>query len=231
MIRTIAITKDLKAIYDLPLAELSKVNIIWYWMDFVDPNQEEISLLDSHFHFHNLAIEDCVFSLNSPKLDYYDSYNFFVLNALAKNTLDPVEVSLFVGNNYIVSYHNEELDELDEAWERAGSNNKNWEKGPSYIAHQILDKIVDYFFPAVIEIENNLAKIDTNINKKPTRILMDEIFKARSDLLKLRRIVNSMRDLLYRILNSERLIGFHEHKLYFSDIHDHLVKLSDMVSL
>ncbi len=59
---------------------------------------------------------------------------------------------------------------------------------------------------------------------------MDEIFEIRSDLLKLRRIVNSMRDLLYRILNSERLIGFHEHKLYFSDIHDHLIKLSDMVA-
>ena len=230
MIRTIAITKDLKAIYDLPLDKLTKVNIMWYWMDFVDPSQEEISLLDSHFHFHNLAIEDCVFSLNSPKLDYYDSYNFFVLNSLAKNTLDPVEVSLFVGKNYIVSYHNEQLDELDEAWERARANKKNWEKGPSYIAHQILDKIVDSFFPAVSEIENNLAKIETNVNKEPIRILMDEIFEARSDLLKLRRIVNSMRDLLYRILNSERLIGFHEHKLYFSDIHDHLIKLSDMVA-
>jgi magnesium transporter len=58
---------------------------------------------------------------------------------------------------------------------------------------------------------------------------MDEIFDMRSDLLKLRRIVNSMRDLLYKILHSEHLIGFHEHKFYFSDIHDHLVKLSYMV--
>ena len=38
-----------------------------------------------------------------------------------------------------------------------------------------------------------------------------------------------MRDLLYRTLNSDRLPGFKEHKIYFSDIHDHLLKLSDMI--
>lgn len=38
-----------------------------------------------------------------------------------------------------------------------------------------------------------------------------------------------MRDLLYRILNSERLPDFKKHKLYFSDIHDHLLKLSHMI--
>ncbi len=230
MIRVIAITKDLKPIYDLPLADLSKENIMWYWMDFNNPSQEEISLLSSYFHFHHLSIEDSVFSLNSPKLDYYDNYNFFVINAINKTTLDPVEVSLFVGNNYIVSYHSAQLDELDEAWERSKSNEKNWDKGPSYITHQILDKIVDYFFPAINKIEDRLTEIENNVNKKPIHTLMDEIFEIRSDLLKLRRTVNSMRDLLYRILNSERLIGFHEHKLYFSDIHDHLIKLSDMIT-
>lgn len=230
MIRTIAITKDLKPIYDLPLAYLSKENIIWYWMDFINPTQEEISLLDSYFHFHQLSIEDCVFSLNSPKLDYYDNYIFFIINALNKDTLDPVEVSLFVGKNYIVSYHSDQLNELDEAFERSKANEKNWDKGPSYIVHQILDKIVDYFFPAINKIEDKLNEIENNVKRKPIHNLMDEIFEIRSDLLKLRRIVNSMRDLLYRILNSERLIGFHEHKLYFSDIHDHLIKLSDMVA-
>jgi len=224
-----AITKELKVIYDLPIEDLRNENIKWYWMDFDNPDEEEISLLDNYFHFHPLSIEDCVFSFNSPKLVYFKNYNFFVLNALTRNTLDPVEVSLFVANDYIVSYHSVQLDELDEAWERAKSDEKNWDKGPSYIAHQILDNIVDYFFPAINKIDEKLNEIENNVKRKPVRTLMDEIFGTRSDLLKLRRTVNSMRDLLYRIINSERLIGFNEHKLYFSDIHDHLIKLSYMV--
>ena len=87
MIRVIAITKDLKLLCDLPLDALSKDNIMWYWMDFNNPTEEEISLLNTHFHFHQLSIEDCVFSFNNPKLDYYDNYNFFILNALIYTSL------------------------------------------------------------------------------------------------------------------------------------------------
>ncbi|MCB2290410.1 magnesium/cobalt transporter CorA [Clostridium sp. CS001] len=230
MIRTIAITKDLKPIYDLPLSDLSKENILWYWMDFNNPTQEESSLLETYFHFHHLAIEDSIFSLNSPKVDYYNDYNYFILNALDEFTLDPIEVSLFVGSNYIVSYHNAELKEIDEAWERVKINEKNFLKGPAYIVHQILDNIVDYYFPATNQIEDKLNKIEAYGMKKPIYKLMDEVFEIRSDLLKLRKVVNSMRDLLYRILNSERLEDFNEHRLYFSDIHDHLIKLSDMIA-
>jgi magnesium transporter len=230
LIRTIAITKDLKPIYDLPLNDLSSEDILWYWMDFNNPSEEETALLSTYFHFHHLSIEDCVFSFNSPKLDYYDNYNFFILNALDQDTLAPIEVSLFVSNKYIVSYHSTELKELDEAWQRAKTQEKNWCNGPSYIAHQIFDEIVDYFFPAINKIEDRLSEIEDNSARNPLHSLMDEIFQIRSDLLKLRRIVNSMRDLLYRMLNSQRLEGFHEHKMYFSDIHDHLIKLSDMIT-
>ena len=145
-------------------------------------------------------------------------------------TLDPIEVSLFVGSNYIVSYHNAELKEIEEAWERVKINEKSFCKGPAYIAHQILDNIVDYYFPAINTIDDRLNKIEIHGMKKPVHKLMDEVFEIRSDLLKLRKVVNSMRDLLYRILNSERLEDFNEHKLYFSDIHDHLIKLSDMIA-
>ncbi|MGH4140508.1 magnesium/cobalt transporter CorA [Clostridium sp.] len=230
MIRVIAITKDLKLVCDLPLDDLLKDNIMWYWMDFNNPTEEEISLLSTHFHFHQLSIEDCVFSFNNPKLDYYDNYNYFVLNALDQNTLAPVEISLFVDNKYIVSYHTTELNELDEAWKNIKTDNKNWDKGPSYIAHKILDNIVDYFFPAINKIQDKLDEIENNVSRKHIRNLLDEVFDIRSDLLKMRRTINSMRDLLYRITNSERLIGFFEHKLYFSDIYDHLVKLSDMIA-
>lgn len=229
MIRILAITKDLKPIYDLSLEELPRYDLSWFWVDFSVPSEEEIKFLEKTFHFHPLSIEDCVFSLNSPKLDYYNDYNFIIINALNQENLDPLEVSLFVGDNYIVSYHSTELGEIDEAWKRAKVNEKDWNKGSTYIAHQILDKIVDQFFPAIYKIEDRINNIEINIGRQSLHRLIDEIFKIRGDLIKLRKIINSMRDLVYRIVNSERLYGFKEHKLYFSDIHDHLIKLSNMI--
>ncbi|MGN7233762.1 magnesium/cobalt transporter CorA, partial [Priestia megaterium] len=65
--------------------------------------------------------------------------------------------------------------------------------------------------------------------KKSIALLMNDVFDIRSDLLKLRKTILPMRDLLYRIINSERLYIPAEQKAYFNDIYDHLIKLTSMV--
>lgn len=229
MIRIFAVTKDLKALKPASLEELSHPQIDWYWVDFSNPDEKETALLDVFFHFHLLAIEDCLYALNRPKLDHYEQYVFLILNALNQDTLEPEEVALFVSDNYIVSFHKNHLPDIDEAWSRVVQTEKNWDTGPSYVAHQIMDKIVDQFFPVVNRIEDYLTEFDDASAKKSIRQMIDEVFKIRGELLKLRRLVNSMRDLLYRLINSERLEGFQKHKIYFADIYDHLLKLSEMI--
>jgi len=214
---------------NLSLSDLNKQNLSWYWVDFNCPSEEEIELLSTHFNFHPLAIEDCVLVSNRPKVDYFEDYNFFVFNSLHETKIELREVCMFVGRNFIVSYHNEISKEVNQALERVKNNKNNWVKGPMYAAHQTVDEIVDQFFPAVYEIEDKLDKLDNNEEGKSINKLIDEVFEVRGDLLKLRKLINSMRDLLYRILNSEHISGYKGHKLYFGDIHDHLLKLSDMV--
>ena len=58
---------------------------------------------------------------------------------------------------------------------------------------------------------------------------MKQVFELRSDLLHLRRTINPMRDLLYRMLASSRLNFTEEERTYFQDIYDHLIKLSEMI--
>lgn len=229
MIRTFGLNKESEACFNFSLNSLGELDLQWYWADFDNPSDSEIDLLRKYFNFHPLSIEDSIYSLNKPKLDYYDEYSFFILNALHSETLAPTEISLFVNQNFIISFHTESLSEMDEAWKRVTGERGNWDKGPPFVAYQILDKIVDQFFPAVYEIEDKLDEIDSNLDNKAIHQILDVIFQIRGDILKLRRIISSMRDLLYRILNSERLPSFKEHRLYFSDIHDHLLKLSEML--
>jgi magnesium transporter len=229
LIRTFGYKKDVEPYVNFDLNSLSRLNLDWYWVDFNEPNESEIELFRNYFKFHPLSLEDCIHSLNKPKLDYYEGYNFLILNALRRDVLGQIEVSLFVGKNYIITFHNETFNEMDEAWLRTLKDHHSWEKGPTYVAHQIFDKIVDQFFPAVYKIEDQLDSLNTNTQSKSIHKIIDEVFQIRGDLLKLRRIIYSMRDLLYRVLNSERLPDFMEHKLYFSDIYDHLLKLSDMI--
>jgi len=225
VIRTLAITKDLKLEKDLPLEKLNTEDIKWFWMDFNCPTIKEAELLETYFHFHQLAIEDCLHDLQRAKLDYYEGYSFFVLHSLNEKTLAPEEVDIFLGKNYIVSFHNTQLAEFDKVWLKITATESAWNEGIVYIFYNILDKIVDNYFPAVYNLENLIDGIDDSLTKES----MDKIFEIRSDLLKLRRIINQMKDLIYRVLNSTHFEEVKSNRVYFVDVYDHLLRLSEMI--
>ena len=229
MIRTLAITQDLHIKQDVPLDHLYHPSIKWFWVDFASPSDEEGKMLETFFHFHPLAIEDCFHFLQRPKLDYYEKYSFLVLHYLNSKTLDIEELDLFVGETYLVTFHYKPLPSVETVWQRLLQDPNGFNKGVSYIAYAILDQLVDDYFPIVYEIEDQLNEIESRDAKKSIAVLMDDVFDIRSDLLKLRKTILPMRDLLYRIINSERLNIPAEQKAYFNDIYDHLLKLTNMV--
>ncbi|GAB6928863.1 magnesium/cobalt transporter CorA [Paenibacillus sp. JCM 10914] len=232
MIRTLAITHDHEAVIGLPLQDIRMEEYAWIWADFSEPTPEEAAYLDHYFHFHPLAVEDCLHVLQRPKLDYYDEeIKFVVLHALQPDTLHAVEVNLFLSPSFVVSFHQHDLPELDDAWERVTSVVRKeplGEDGPSFTAYTIIDKLVDQYFPSLFAIEDELAELESRGEKDSVEDLMNQVFALRSRLLRLRRTVVPMRDLLYRIVHSQHMEQ-HAHQAYFSNIYDHLLKLADMI--
>jgi magnesium transporter len=92
-----------------------------------------------------------------------------------------------------------------------------------------MDKMVDNYFPLVYQIEDTLDEIDSNSKGRSMEALLKDLFDTRHDLLSLRHTITPMRDLLYRILNSQRLTSLEGKIAYFSDIYDHLLKLTEMI--
>ncbi|MDF2718399.1 MAG: metal transporter [Paenibacillus sp.] len=229
MLRVFAVTRDFTCIPGLSLNQLNEPDILWYWVDFNAPTEEEALALEKHFHFHPLAIEDCFHLLQRPKLDHYEDVHFFVLHALDQMNLSAQEVDLFVGRNYLVTFHHQELKELDDAWQRITTQSGLWKKGHLYAMYTVVDKLVDQYFPAVYLIEDQLLEIETSGGRNMSRSLMNDVFEIRSKLLKLRKTIIPMRDLLYRVVNSDRVEGLKDQLVYFTDIYDHLLKLSEMI--
>jgi len=228
VLRILGITKDLKLLTDIQLNALAHENVKWYWVDFNEPTEQEAKLLAEHFHFHPLAIEDCLHRLQRPKLDHYGDTHFLVLHAIHPNTLAAEEVDMFLGDNFIVTFHANPSAEIDDAWNRICEQQSLWEKGHLYAAYLVMDNLVDQYFPAVEQFEDQLAEFESKERKSSIQAMMDGIFDMRAKLLKLHKTVWPMRDLLYRIINSERMEGIKEQLVYFTDVYDHLLKLSEM---
>lgn len=229
MIRTLAVTTDQQVLIDLPLEQLKEDHIQWYWVDFNAPDPQEALLLEEYFHFHPLAIDDCYHLLQRAKLDHYEENHFFVLHALQQQSLTAEEVDIFLGENYVVSFHYAQLREIEDAWLKLSKEIKYWNKGPVYAVYLIIDKLVDAYFPSVHQIEDQLSELDLRGSTQSPHLLMKEVFEIRSKLLTLRRTILPMRDLMYRTINSDRIPGLKSQLIYFTDIYDHLLKLSEML--
>ncbi|MBG9587817.1 magnesium/cobalt transporter CorA [Cytobacillus firmus] len=231
MIRIQAVNKKNELKQDITLERLKAEweSYRWFWVDFDQPTEEETAELDKTFHFHPLAIEDCVVKLQRPKMDYYEDYSFFVTHSLNHINEDKQEINFFIGSNYIVSYHHELSREMNDVWERLSLSKKISKWDPYLVMYHIIDKIVDNYFPIVYQLEDRLSLIEDNPNDETMEELLEKLFDIRHHLLQIRYTVIPMRDLIYRVINSHRLKGVKERYEYFADIHDHLLKLTEMI--
>jgi magnesium transporter len=226
MIRTAAVTIDQTILCDVPLEELRSEHIQWYWVDFNVPTEEETHVLHDFFAFHPLAIEDCLHFIQRPKLDYYDDHNFMIIQSVNQKTLSPEELDIFWCSNYLVTFHRKPSVEVDTVWERLLDAKKIKSLNPVQILYHLVDKVVDLFFPSVYQIEDSLIQLEA---EETDNYKTDDLFEIRKELLKLRRIIFPMRELLYRVLNSERIQVSKKNKVYFKDIYDHLLMLTEIV--
>lgn len=231
MIRTIGLTEDNKLIYDFPLEETKTRSFKWYWVDLDEPDEGESSLLHSFFHFHPLTIEDCLNRLQRPKLDHYDDFAFFVLHSICHENLKAEELNMYLGENYVVTFHYSKLQELEIARERIIQNSKDWDQGHVFVAHQIIDKVVDEYFPILYKIEDHLNEIEETLSPSTIQLSMDSVFDVRSNLLRLRRTILPMRELVHRMITSGRIGLSANEQAYFNDVYDNLLRLSDILEL
>ncbi|MCG3418531.1 MULTISPECIES: magnesium/cobalt transporter CorA [Oceanobacillus] len=231
MIRCVGITDENTIEKDITIRDVTQNKYKWFWVDFDKPTDEEINHLSNTFEFHPLAIEDCIQKLQRPKLDYYEDHTFYVAHSVREQEREIIrdELNFFVNENFIVTFHRTEAKEVNHVWEKihTGKNTDIWDT--FYVFYQILDKIVDNYFPLIYKLEDELDLIENNTQDRSMNDLMSELFDIRNMLLNLRHSVNPMRDLLYRMLNSHHLVEIKNRREYFSDIYDHLLKLAEMV--
>jgi magnesium transporter len=229
MIRTIAVSKKFELVKDLKISELISGDFQWYWIDFDQPSTDEIEFLRDPLDFHPLAIEDCILHLQRPKLDHYEGYTFFVIQGLNQKTIKREEVDFFLSKKYVMTFHHLPSTEIDEVWKRFSLSTSVDKWDPSHVLYNVLDQMVDNYFPLVYQIEDTLNEIDENSKGRSMEELLENLFDTRHHLLSLRHTIGPMGDLVYRILNSQRLEAIQGKKEYFADIHDHLLKLTEMI--
>ena len=220
--------QDLGKISDI-IADPSSI----LWLDALDPSREEMDLLANEFGFHPLAIEDYFTPHHRPRIDEYPGYFFMAAHSVSflPKTLDikPLEIDFFVGRNYIVTMHKDRqpiFDHVADTWQK---NPKMVEGGVGMLLYDILDGLIDSYFPVLDQIDDVLDKVEDDIFKKGGDSSAQRIFRLKRSLLILRRIATPLRDVFNTLTRREQPLLSEQAILYLRDVYDHTLRIVDTI--
>lgn len=234
MIRSFVFNEGKLAAQDLDMDALRLVRSdkgLIIWIDLDNPTEDETrEVLEGLFHFHPLSIEDCVAVSQLPKIEDYEDYLFLVMHAVDFNRQDKfttTELNVFLGKDYLVTYHEEPLRSVRTAIERSVNKIGAIARGPDRLAHTLLDLMVDNYTPVMDQIHEELEELEDLILEKGSTDLVSMILDCRKDLSLLRRIVRPQREVIGRMARGEYKLIRPNLLPYFRDIHDNLVRIDE----
>lgn len=203
------------------------------WLDFLQPTHADLEWLAQHYHFHPLALEDCLKSGQRPKLDRYDGYAFLDLYAA---TFDPAsyrirlaEVDMFLGEGYLITSHHELVGDFGPVRDRWRQDPTARSLGSGYLLYLLLDTIVDDYFPVVDELEDQLEVLDQSLFERFDQRVIDRIFGLKKELILFRKVVAPTRDVCLLLMRQEGDLLEHGTTLYLQDVYDHLIRVADTI--
>ena len=226
----------------LELAELDPTEVsehlgqedVLLWLDVDDPDERSMAMLGEEFGFHELALEDCLHPHQRPKIEQYESYFFLVAYGASideDGSHREHEMAAFVGPNYLVTIRKPPPYDLDPVVARWDAHRDLVTEGGGFLLYILLDHIVDGYFAVLDVMQDRAEELEDRVfavdpaDEQPTT----EIFKERKDLLRFRRAVSPLRDVLD--VMQRRTIGIVTPKLepYYRDVYDHVLRVTDFV--
>ncbi|MBL4844765.1 MAG: magnesium/cobalt transporter CorA [Planctomycetes bacterium] len=199
------------------------------WADLVGRSAQSDELLREVFGFHPLAIEDVYKELHRPKVEDYDRYLYLILRGVSDGSrLDDVrteELDLFLGSNFVVTHHSTPLPSIDHVVDQVSRSPDAMAKGPVFLAHALIDRLVDGFLPLADRLMIEVDRLEAATLAGEDELARIVVLKG--SIHRLRRLAASQRDVVARLARAEFDEIPDEARPFFRDVHEHLAQLAE----
>ena len=203
------------------------------WVEMENPTKDELVFLKETFKLHPLTVEDCVNTNARPKIDAFPGYLFLILHAAgySKSTykVKTLELNNCVGKNFLLTIHMDPIPSLKNAWERAEKNVSLMRNGADNLLYQVIDSLVDNYFPVIDMLDTRIDKIENEVFAEPTELTLKHIFSVKNDILFLRRVIAPQRETINMLAKGDHPFINPSIGIYFRDICDNLMFILDTI--
>lgn len=193
---------------------------------------EVIEKIGKHFDMHPLILEDIVNTQQRPKMEEFEKYIYIVLKMLYYDEetegTQVEQVSLILGENYVISFQEREGDIFNPVRERIRNGKGRIRKmGPDYLAYALLDAVVDHYFTILEKDGEKVEILEDDVIKDPNPDTLQDIHKLKRDMIFLRRSVWPLRELINGLERVETALIRKSTRIYLRDIYDHTIQVID----
>jgi magnesium transporter len=197
------------------------------WVDLTDPDQRFVERVAHILGLHPLIAEDIAEGNQRGKLEVTDGVIhlvLFVLGASRDRTAD--EVDIVLGRGFLLSAHPAGWDPRHGTHARSGLE-PLMRAGADHLLWALFDEIVDSYFPFADRLEEVVDRLQNAVVDRPNRATLEELFALKRQLIAVRRAVSPVREILNQLTNRDLALIDAEELVYFRDIYDHVIRLTD----
>ena len=202
-----------------------------HWINVADlQNEKLIGQIGKHFKLHNLSLEDVIHTQQRSKAEQYDENLYVVMRVTpVLSELNTQQLSLFVGEKFVITFQETSKDCLYPIRERLKHGNRIKASSAGYLAYAIIDTVVDTYFPILESFADHLDYIEESLLSSSEEIPISKIHEIKSELMLLRRVIWSHREMVYSIVREEPKQLDSDTMVYVRDCYDHTLQQLDLV--
>jgi len=205
------------------------------WINIDGLHETEIvEKLGAHFKLHPLIMEDIVNTGQRPKLEESDGIFFIVLKMLyidpTNEELKSEQVSLVLGQNYVISFQEMEGDVFASVRDRI---KKTFPRirflDTDYLAYCLMDAIVDNYFAVLESIGEKIESLEDELVTKPVPSSLEMIHSLKRELIYMRKAIWPLREVVSGLDRIESPLIHKQTKAYLRDLYEHTIQVIDTV--
>ena len=131
-------------------------------------------------------------------------------------------MSIHVNKQWMITIHRTELDainQLQNAWQQQQLDIKSTDD----LALQLIDIITKNYFRFIDEVEDRVFSFENqNVDRTNNKKLMDDVYDIRSEIIKLKRVLIPMEQLLAQVVDEDMYTIAQQQRWLFKHIHSRL---------
>ncbi|HYH92720.1 MAG TPA: magnesium transporter CorA family protein [Candidatus Saccharimonadales bacterium] len=197
------------------------------WVDLASPSPDQVEAVGAVLGLHPLVMEDILEGNQRAKIEATDGVVHLVLFALVHgDSFVASEIDIVLGLGFLLTVH-------DGGWEpRASHHLRNGltpilAKGPDHLLWAVSDDIVDGYFPFADALGEAIDSVQDEILRSPTPESLERLFTLKRELIEVRRAAGPTREVFNQLTNRDNALIDPEELLYFRDVYDHVIRLTD----